>query len=72
MTTNVFLEELSGVCHVGRLEKTLADHARALRVLMQEESEKPFPNTHLIAVLRDAACLGYEHLEAMRVRELRA
>lgn len=64
---NCFRDEMAGVCHVGRLDKTLADHARALRVMIEKESGQPFPNNHLISVLRDAACLGYEHVEMARI-----
>ena len=60
---NCFKQEFEGVASVGLLEKSLWEHARALRVTMEEEAAKPFPNNALVALLRDAACLGFEHVE---------
>lgn len=63
-----FVDELRGVAAVGILQRSLAEHARALRVMIEEEARKPFPNNHLIAVLIDAACLGNEYCDLFEKR----
>lgn len=68
MRTRCFVDELRGVAAVGILQKPLGEHARALRVLIEEEARKPFPNNHLIAVLIDAACLGNEYCDLFERR----
>jgi hypothetical protein len=42
------------------MEKTIAEHVQACRVLLMEEQEKPLPNNALISVLCDSIRLTRE------------
>jgi len=48
----------------GRMECSLAEFARRITVTIDREMEKPLPDNALIALLCDAARLGWEQIEA--------
>ncbi len=57
---SVFEKEFQGVAVMGPVDRSYADLARALRVLVEEEQTKPLPNNALVAALLDCARMGTE------------
>lgn len=53
-------ELLAGVVALGYMDRSLMDFGRALRVKVEEETRKANPDTSLIALLCDAARVGWE------------
>lgn len=66
-----YIETLKGVvalpCY---MDRSLADFARATKLCLEEEQRKPSPDNHLIAVLCDAARVGWELIEANKVKDI--
>lgn len=48
------------------MDRSIAEHEQACRVLLRDEQEKPMPDTHLIAVLCDSVRMGREYVNAMK------
>jgi hypothetical protein len=63
-----YADILSGVVALGYMNRSLADFARSIRVHIEKELKKPNPDTALIALLCDAARVGWE---LIRVQEER-
>ena len=60
-TESKYLAELRGVVALpDYMNCSMVDFARSLRVLIDEESRKPCGDSHLIAVLCNAARVGWE------------
>jgi hypothetical protein len=62
---NTYEQELKGLVDLGPMQHSMLFFARGIRVLIQEELEKPRPNNHLISILHDAARLGWEYSHIM-------
>ena len=60
-------EILSGVVALGYMERSLVDFAVALKVCLDVELHKTNPDNHLIAVLEDAARVGWELIQKDQV-----
>ena len=54
-------EMLVGTCGVGYMDCSLADFVRGIKCFIDEESQGIRCDTHLINLLRRAACLAWEH-----------
>lgn len=62
---NAYIEELRSVVALpDYAQGSMLKHARAIRLLLEEEQAKPSPNNALIATLCDAARIGWELGEA--------
>jgi hypothetical protein len=55
-------EVLAGKLALGYLDCTLLEYARGISYFVEQESRKPNPDTHLINLLRRAACVGWENI----------
>ncbi|HTG95763.1 MAG TPA: hypothetical protein VL866_24395 [Pyrinomonadaceae bacterium] len=55
-------EVLAGTLSLGYLDCTLLEYARGIKYFVDEESRKPNCDTHLINLLRRAACVGWENI----------
>lgn len=64
-----YIEELSGtVALPDHMQCSLMAFARRIKVYIDLELQKPLPDTGLIALLADAARLGWEQIEWARHR----
>jgi hypothetical protein len=55
-------EILAGTVSIGYADCTLIEYARAIKYFVDAESRKIDCDTHLIDLLRRAACMGWENL----------
>lgn len=60
---------LSGIVALGYMDWSLNDFARAVKVCIETEQAKFAPDNALIATLCDAARVGWELCEKMKVKE---
>lgn len=51
-----------------RMQCSLNDFALRISITIDRELEKPFPDNALIALLCDAARLGWEQIEASKIQ----
>jgi len=57
---------LMGTVGLGYLDCTLLEYARGIKYFIEEESRKPNCDTHLINLLRRAACVGWENIHLFK------
>lgn len=60
---------LTGTVALGYMDRSMVDFARALKVCIEYEQEKIRPDNSLVAVLCDAARVGWELCEKMKVKD---
>ncbi len=58
-----YKEALGGMVALHPMNRSLVDFARAIRVVLEDEQRKPMPDNAVIALLCDAARLGWEQIE---------
>lgn len=67
MNFDDYIEELKGVVALpDMMSRSLVEFARGIKVLLEEEQQKPLPDNALIATLCDAGRLGYEYLDYVK------
>src|SRR5690349_9876879 len=59
-------EILAGTVGLGYLDCALLEYARGIKYFIEEESRKPNCDTHLINLLRRAACVGWENIHLFK------
>lgn len=59
-------EILAGTVALGYLDCTLLEYARGIKYFVEQESRKPNCDTHLINLLRRAACVGWENISLFK------
>lgn len=63
MSGDKYIQELAGIVALpDRMDRTLLDYARAIRVCLETEQRKINPDNALIATLCDAARVGWEYI----------
>lgn len=60
-------EVLAGTVALGYLDCTLLEYARGIKYFVDQESRKPNGDTHLINMLRRAACVGWENIHLFKM-----
>lgn len=61
-----YSEILAGTVSVGYLDCTLLEYARGIKYFVDQESRKHNCDTHLINLLRRAACVGWENIHMFK------
>lgn len=61
-----YVDELAGTVAVGYLDCALLEYARGIKYFVDRESRKPNGDTHLINLLRRAACVGWENIHLFK------
>lgn len=59
-------ELLAGAVALGYLDCTLLEYARGIKYFVDQESRKVNGDTHLINMLRRAACVGWENIHLFK------
>ena len=59
-------EILAGTVALGYLDCTLLEYARGIKYFVDEEARKYNCDTHLVNMLRRAACVGWENIHMFK------
>lgn len=66
MANDKYEEILAGTVALGYLDCTLLEYARGIKYYVEQEARKPNGDSHLVNMLRRAACVGWENIKLFK------